>query len=130
MDLTELIDQFLSERNQLGLMSIARVSGYRNDLVGTSRAFDRIGFVRFLKDLGITSPSTAEFNSHYLGRYWEYLTQHYGVIYSGRAMKTLRVFWKWCAANNYVYERRMPPDLKTSGVARPYKVAVKVTETN
>ena len=63
MDLTELIDQFLGERNQLGLMSIARVSSYRNELVGTTRPFDRIGFVRFLKDLGITRPSAAEFNT-------------------------------------------------------------------
>lgn len=128
MDLNLLVDQFLDERLELGHMSVRLAARYRIQLIGdTSTPYYNIGYVLFLNALGIEHPSINELNGHYIGRYWEFLTEHFGTLRSESAMRVLRHFWKWCAVGNHV-STKLPPDLKVNKVTRRFKVTVKLEE--
>ena len=129
MDLTHLIDRFLDDRLEGRRMSLRKASRYRFQLVGSTVPFVHVGYVRFLKSFGIQKPDITDLNSFFIGRYWEFLIQHYGGLQSQHSMEALRALWTWCIKNDLIHDKRMPPDLKGVKVAKPYRVKITVTET-
>ncbi len=91
--------------------SAEQVTQYQIYLIGLTPPFPVIGFLWFLKSVGISDPHMSDFGSRQVGQYWEYLIQHHGCIHSGKAMHVLEAFWQWCHQNRYL-RGEMPPDLK------------------
>lgn len=131
MDLTHIIDQFLDERLEGRRMSLRQATRYRYRLVGdSSLPFAYLGYVRFLKASGVEKPTLRHINSHFVGRYWEFLMQHHGGLHATQAMRALRVFWRWCVTNEYIQDRLMPPDLAGVESADFYRVLTTIEERN
>lgn len=129
MDLTQKVDQFLDERLGLGMMTVRQATRYRFRLVGDPTfSIIPLGYARFLKASGVRKPTLQHINAHYVGRYWEFLTQHHGGLQAAWAMQHLGVFWKWCIANRYIVNRKMPPDLKSTTTNNFYRIRTRIKE--
>ena len=123
------MEQFIHEGMDIYRLSFKRACEYRIELVGSSLPFFHVGYIRFLKSFGQIDPQITEMNSFFIGRYWEFLIQHYGAIQAANAVKVLRCFWLWCKENEYLSDP-LPPDLKGAGVDRPYLVLLKIKESD
>lgn len=122
--------QFIDEGVELGHFSIKRAAHLYFELVGSSASLSRMGYVQFLKATGLGVPMMDDLNGRRVGRYWEFITQHHGVLASQRAMAALRAFWIWASMNGWTTEKQIPADLSPHmKVAKPYRVRLKIKET-
>jgi hypothetical protein len=125
--LEAIIDDYLSEKMEMGQMSMQRATLFRANLVGLVSP-DVIGFTRFLQARGIAEPSARDLIRSAVGAYYEYVLQHQGVLQTFEAMRALKNFWIWCKKNGLTREERMPPDLQQIKIAHPWRVQVSISE--
>lgn len=124
------ITQFIDEGIEGRRISIKKAARLYFDLVGGANPFFHVGYVRFLKRLGLSDPTMKDLSADLIGRYWEFVTQHHGTLASQNGMTALRTFWIWAARNGWSPEKRMPADLSPRmKVAKPYRVRLKIKET-
>jgi len=121
-----IMDRFMCERIECGAISSGRIAHYHIHLIGSSVPSTQIGFIRFLRSTGKTSPTLNDFSSHEVGRYWEFLMQHCGGIQAAKSMKVLRIFWCWCERKGYVQDE-MPADCKYASIGVKHPFEIKVT---
>jgi hypothetical protein len=130
LDLKKLIVDFLDEQMALSHIDVARVTRLHAELIGSDdMGVMGIGFLKFLKASGNDAPTLEHVSSHWIGRYWEYLTQHHGTLRSASAMKSLKTFWRWSQAQGRLQGQSLPPDLKVVTPVYLYRLSFTIQET-
>lgn len=127
--LSELIDLYLEESLKEQRLTLQGISRHRIWIMGdTSLSFLPIGYAQFLKASGIPSPTLGDLNTFRIGRYWEFLAQHLGLIHAVCAMRALRGFWNWCVATKRIQNLTLPPDLRDRHVGDFYRIHIVIRE--
>lgn len=122
-----MIDKFLSEEAQD--YHVSEIVVYYPYLKGSDLPFAPMGYLKFLKAMGIDAPTTHDLNSHYIGRFWEFTAQHFGLLAAEEAMVSRQDLWRWAQLNGQLpVAMAMPAVLRGNTVAKPYKLEMKITE--
>lgn len=124
------ITQLIAEGVETRRFSIKRATSLHFELIGSTVPFVHVGYVRFLKAIGLAEPTMDDLCGFFIGRYWEFITQHHGTLAAQRGMTALRAFWLWASMNGWTTEKQIPADLSPQmNVAKPYRVKVTIKET-
>lgn len=126
----ERITQFINEGVEIRQFSIKHAARLHFEPVGSTTPLVPIAYVRFLKAMGIADPTMDDLCGHFIGRYWEFITQHHGTLAAEKAMEALRAFWISADMNGFIVHEPMPGDLSPGlKTAKPYRVKVTIKET-
>jgi hypothetical protein len=127
--LESLIEQFLKEKLGLSLLSILEVSVHHQHLIGGVDPLQPVGFVRFLKNRGISSPLTREHLSEFwISDYHEFLAQNVGDLMRQAAMESVRALWKWASQNYYIRESQEPGVFQFDKASPSFPISIQITD--
>jgi hypothetical protein len=126
--LEALIEQFLHEKTGSGLISVSESASLYTHLMEGIFPIHHLGYVRFLKNRGISCPKCSDLSEPWITEYNEYLLQNFGELIQQTAMESLLVLWMWVRENNYIRKTKEPGVFQRDIVFPRFRISLKISE--
>jgi hypothetical protein len=87
-----------------------------------------LGFVRFLKNRGISRPKYGDLSELWITEYHEFLLQNFGELIQQTAMESLRALWLWARENDYIRKTKEPGVFYHDKASPRFRISLKITD--